>query len=133
MPSELGPGVIKVTVRASVKTPKAVVNCFWKAAPSVTGVGSVKVIIVVPLIKPVLSVIIVVTLSGAPGVMVVAVVTSPVLAVKVPNGTKLNVVAIGTARAGVAPSRATAAAASAVATISFQLSLMTKLPLRAGF
>ena len=41
-----------------------------------------------------------VTMSGAPAVMEVAVVTSPVLAVKVPVGTKLKPMLIGTAQAG---------------------------------
>jgi hypothetical protein len=41
----------------------------------------------------------VVTMSGAPAVMVVAVVTSPVLAVKAPVGTKLKAVVMGIAHA----------------------------------
>jgi hypothetical protein len=45
--------------------------------------------------------------SGAPDVMVVAVVTSPVLAVKVPFGTKLKAMLIGIAQAGVALTAAT--------------------------
>jgi hypothetical protein len=82
-----------------VKIPKAVVNVFVKVEPRVVGVGLVREI-VVPLLKPVLSVIMVVTSSGAPDVIEVAVVTSPVLAVRVPNGTKLNWVEIVTAFAG---------------------------------
>ena len=50
----------------------------------------------------------VVTTSGAPDVMVVAVVTSPVLAVKVPFGTKLKATWIGIAQAGEALTAATA-------------------------
>ena len=50
----------------------------------------------------------VVTMSGAPDVMVVAVVTSPVLDVKVPVGTKLNPTLIGIAQAGAALKAATA-------------------------
>ena len=49
-----------------------------------------------------------VTVSGAPAVMVVAVVTSPVLAVKVPPGTKLKPMRIGVAQAGEALKAATA-------------------------
>ena len=42
MPSEVGPGVTKVTVRFSRKLPKGVVNDFMKVEPKVTGVGLVK-------------------------------------------------------------------------------------------
>src|SRR5690349_16276380 len=111
MPSELGPGVTKLTVRFSRKLPKGVVNDFVKVEPSVTGVGSVSAI-TVPLVKPMLFTRMVVTVSGAPDVIVVAVVTSPVLAVKVPFGTKLKATWIGTAQAGeAAPIAATVMAA----------------------
>src|SRR5262249_10977289 len=52
----------------------------------------------------------VVTTSGAPDVMVVAVVTSPVLAVKGPVGTKLKATLMGIAQAGEALRAATAIA-----------------------
>src|SRR5215813_8459155 len=100
MPRELGPGVTKVTVRLSEKVPRGVVNDFVNAAPSVTGVGEVR-LVTVPVVSPVLlGGIMVVTVSGAPDVTVVAVVMSPVSAVKVPFGTKLKVTWIGTAQAG---------------------------------
>ena len=47
------------------------------------------------------------TMSGAPDVIVVAFVTSPVLAVKVPVGTKLKATWIGIAQAGEALKAAT--------------------------
>jgi len=50
----------------------------------------------------------VVTMSGAPDVMVVAVVTSPVSAVKVPVGTKLKATLMGIAQAGEALKATTA-------------------------
>src|SRR5262245_20046913 len=50
----------------------------------------------------------VVTMVGAPDVIVVAVVTSPVSAVKVPVGTKLKATWIGIAQAGEALTAATA-------------------------
>jgi len=101
-PSEVGPGVTKVTVRVSVKTPSAVVHDFVNTLPSVTGVGLVNEI-TWPLTNPVLSLRIPVTISGAPDVIEVAVVTSPVLALRVPVGTKLKAVLIATAEAGEAP------------------------------
>jgi hypothetical protein len=52
------------------------------------------------------------TSLGAPFVIVVAVVTSPVLAVNVPNATKLNVVEIATAEAGLAPPKIAQATAA---------------------
>jgi hypothetical protein len=108
MPSELVPGWREVTVKLSEKVPMGVMNDFVKAAPSVTGVGSVNVV-VVPLVSPMLFRIIWVTVSGAPGVMVVAVVMSLVGAdVKVPFGTKLKATWIGTAQAGDALRAATA-------------------------
>jgi len=45
MPSEDGPGVTRLTVRASVKIPKAVVNDFVKVEPRVSGVGLVRSIV----------------------------------------------------------------------------------------
>ena len=45
-----------------------------------------------------------VTVRGAPDVILVAVVTSPVLAIKVPFGTKLNSRVIGTALAALSES-----------------------------
>jgi hypothetical protein len=116
MPSDVAPGETKLTIRFSVKTPRAVVYDFVNAAPRVTGVGLVKVITVPgpgnPGAKPVLSVIMLVTESGAPDEIEVAVVTSPVLAVKVPFGTKLNVVEIATAEAGLAPPKIAQATAA---------------------
>ena len=53
MPSEVGPGVTKLTVRFSVNTPKAVVNDLVKDEPSVTGVGEFSVT-TVPLVSPML-------------------------------------------------------------------------------
>jgi hypothetical protein len=96
MPREVGPGVTKVTVRFSTKVPRVVENDFVKAAPIVTGVGSVRPTCV-PEVNIMLFVKMLVTSSGAPAVIVVAVVTLPVLAVRVPNGTKLNETLIGIA------------------------------------
>ena len=45
MPSEVGPGVTRVTVRFSRKLPNEVVNDFVKVEPSVTGVGEVSAIV----------------------------------------------------------------------------------------
>jgi hypothetical protein len=106
-PSEVGPVVIKVIVRVSVKTPSAVVHDLVNTLPSVTGVGLVNEI-TSPLTKPVLSLRMLVTISGAPDVIEVAVVTSPVLAVRVPVGTKLKAVVIAAAEAGEAPNAITA-------------------------
>ena len=53
MPSELGPGVTKSTVRLSEKLPRGVVNDFVKVEPNVTGVGEVSAI-VVPVVSPML-------------------------------------------------------------------------------
>src|SRR5262245_37704745 len=111
MPRELGPGVTKVTVRFSRKVPEGVVNDFVKVEPKVTGVGLVRAI-VIPDAKPMLFVKMVVTMSGAPDVIVVAVVTSPVLAVKMSVGTKLNVTSIGIAFAALPISMVTQAAAA---------------------
>jgi hypothetical protein len=58
--------------------------------------------------------------------MVVAVVTSPVLAVKVPVGTKLNATWIGTAMAGEAP-KAAPATPTSNAFRKLSNNLMTKL------
>jgi hypothetical protein len=106
-PSELGPGVTRLTVKFSAKAPKGVVNDFVKVEPSVTGVGEVSVI-AWPVTSPTLFSIMLVTVSGAPDVMVAAVVTSPVLAVKVAFGTKLKTALMGTAQAGEALKAATA-------------------------
>ena len=59
------------------------------------------------------------TVSGAPEVMVVAFVTSPVLAVKPPVGTKLKATWIGTAQAGRALKAATAEMKSVAGTPKF--------------
>jgi len=107
MPRELAPGVTKVTVRSSRKLPMGVVNDFVKVEPNVTGVGEVNTV-VVPVVSPMLFRRMVVTVVGAPDVIVVAVVTSPVSAVKVPFGTKLKATWIGTAQAGEALTAATA-------------------------
>jgi hypothetical protein len=71
-----------------------------KTDPSVTGVGLVKSTTVLRLTRPVLSLRIDVTMSGAPLVIVVAVETFPVFAVSPVVGTKLKAVSMGTARAG---------------------------------
>ena len=111
MPSEPVAAATEVTVRNSSKVPKDVVNVFVNVSPRPTGVGSVKPI-VVPLTKPMLFARNVVTWSGAPDVMVVAVVTSPVSAVTVPNGTKLNWKEIASAKAGEAAIKAAQATAA---------------------
>src|SRR5215813_4968265 len=110
MPREPVPIETVLTVKASVKVPKGVTNDFVKAAPDVTGVGSV-IVVVVPLVSPVLltgTARMAVTRSGAPAVMVAAVVMSPVLAVKMVVGTKLKATLIATAQAGEALTAATA-------------------------
>jgi hypothetical protein len=108
MPSELDPGWREVTVKFSRKVPMGVVNDFVKVAPSVTGVGEVR-LIVVPVVSPMLFRIIWVTVSGAPDVTVVAFVMSlPGADVKVPFGTKLKATWIGIAQAGEALTAATA-------------------------
>ena len=77
-----------------------VVNNSVKAAPSVTGVGEVR-LVTVPVVSPMLFRIMVVTVSGGPDVMVVAVEMSLVGAdAKVPFGTKLKATWIGIAQAG---------------------------------
>ena len=124
MPSELAPAVTEVTVRFSVKSPKAVANVFVNSAPRVVGVGSVKLTFVVKPTKPVLSLTMVVTTSGAPDVIVVAVVTSPVFAVKVVVGIKLNWVEIVSAKAGEAAIKA-AQATAAISALREFTTLMT--------
>src|SRR5262249_1636201 len=126
-PRELGPGVTKVTVRFSRKLPMGVVNDFVKVEPNVTGVGEVSAI-VVPAVSPMLFWRMVVTSSGAPDVMVVAVVTSPVLDVKVPVGTKLKLTLIGIAQAGDALKAATATAVLRRAFRKLSDVFTTKLP-----
>jgi hypothetical protein len=100
-----------VTVKASEKLPRGVVNDFVKAAPTVTGVGEVRTV-VVPETSPMLLKRMVVTVSGAPGVMVVAVAMSPGgapgAAIRAPFGTKLKPTLIGIAQAGEALTAATA-------------------------
>jgi hypothetical protein len=93
----------------------AVVNDFVKVALSVTGVGEVRLITVPgpgePGTSPTLFRRTVVTVSGAPDVMVVAVVMElPGADVKVPFGTKLKATWIGIAQAGEALTAATAIA-----------------------
>lgn len=108
MPREFVPGVTKVTVKLSEKVPMGVVNDFVKSAPSVTGVGEVR-LIVVPVVSPMLLKRMVVTVSGAPDVTVVAAVMSLTGEdVKVPFGTKLKPTLIGIAQAGEALTAATA-------------------------
>ena len=104
IPSAEGVLSTSVTVKDAVKVPRAVVQAFVNVAPSVTGVGSVRLTIVVSDFRPVLSVVKLVTKSGAPLVMKSA-------APKVPGGlrlgvatssvvgTKLKVVLMGTADA----------------------------------
>src|ERR1700726_3886009 len=100
MPSELDPGWREVTVKFSRKVPMGVVNDFVKVAPSVTGVGDVR-LIVVPVVSPMLFRIIWVTVSGAPDVPAVAfAISMPGADVKVPFGTKLKATWIGIAQAG---------------------------------
>jgi len=79
----------------------------------------------------------VVTMSGAPDVIVVAVVTSPVLAVKVPVGTKLNPTLIEIAFAAVpindtARAAATATAGDLAEIIMRSLSLVSTIALSGG-
>src|SRR5262249_30569 len=107
MPRELGPGVTKVTVRFSRKLPWGVVNDFVKVEPNLTAFAEVNTV-GVPAVSPRLFRRMVVTMVGAPDVIVVAVVTSPVSAVKVPVGTKLKATWIGIAQAGEALTAATA-------------------------
>ena len=124
MPSELVPGETEVTVRFSVNSPKVVSNTFVKAAPIVTGVGLVRLMIVVEAFKSMLFVIMLVINSGAPDVMVFAVVTSPVSAVRVPVGTNLNTASIVSAKAGEAAIKAAQATAAISALLEFT-TLMT--------
>ena len=112
MPSELAPAVTEVTVSVSMKSPKDVSNIFVKIDPRVVGVGLVKLMIVEKGTKPVLSVTILVTTSGAPDVMVAAVATLPVSAVKGVVATKLNWVEIVSAKAGEAAIKAAQATAA---------------------
>jgi len=64
--------VTSVTVKLAVKVPRAVVQAFVNVAPSVTGVGLVRLTVVVSGTRPVLSVTMPVTKSGAPLVTKVA-------------------------------------------------------------
>lgn len=101
MPSEVAPGVRAVTVRFSTNVPNAVVNVFVKVLPMVTPNGLDRVT-VWPAVRPTLFARIAPTKSGLPLVMVVAVVTSPVSALKPPSAATLKMTSIGTAEAGVA-------------------------------
>jgi hypothetical protein len=105
IPSELGPGVLEVTVSNSVKVPTGVMKIFVKISPTFSGVGSV-IVRFCPEISPVLFTRLpsmTVTLSGAPDPQNAAVVTSPGGApgvqLIVANGTKLNPTLMGTAEA----------------------------------
>ncbi|KFB69749.1 MAG: hypothetical protein CAPSK01_000583 [Candidatus Accumulibacter vicinus] len=100
-PSELAPGVTDVTVRVSRNVPSAVVNSFVKMLPIVTPIGSGDRVINWPATRPTLFETIAPTRVGAPLVMVVAVVTSPVSAVKLPSAATLKMASIGMAEAGV--------------------------------
>ena len=71
-----------------------------------------------------------VTVSGVPGVMLVAVVTSPVLAVKVPFGTKLNSTLIGIACALLIAATASAAAIAPVVMLLRSTGRLLALPTR---
>ena len=93
-----------VTVKLAVKVPRAVVQAFVNVAPSVTGVGLVRLTTVVSDTRPVLSVTMSVTKSGAPLVMAVAIAKEPGglilgVAVRPVVGTKLKVVSMGAADA----------------------------------
>ena len=114
IPSEVAPVVLEVTVKAAVNVPRAVVQLFVNAEPTVSGIGLVRETGSVGA-RPVLSVRMVVTSKGAPDVMEVAVVMLPVLDVSVPNGTKSNSVLMGAADA--AP--ISAKLATIVAALSF--------------
>ena len=96
--------VTSVTVKLAVKVPRAVVQAFVNVAPSVTGVGLVRLTVVVSGTRPVLSVTMPVTKSGAPLVTKVATPKVPGgvilgVAISVPLGIKLKVVLMGTADA----------------------------------
>lgn len=94
------------------------VNDFVNALPTVTPIGLGARVTVWPATKPILFCWMAPTTVGAPFVIVVAVVTSPVLAVKLPSAATLNWSMMGTALAEVAPPRvATPATASAITAV----------------
>jgi hypothetical protein len=113
IPSEVAPVVTEVTVKSSVNVPRAVVQLFTNVAPSVSGIGLVRVMLW-PDTRPVLSAMMVVTSKGAPGVMEVARVKLALLAVSVPNGTKSKVVLMEAADAAPISARLATIAAAVI-------------------